>query len=515
VFDFVREDCELKLDLIDEDSSSNMGDGYKKLGEILLERGDLTREAMQEILSKQKRFGELAIESGIVAHESIESALKEQERVKTQRKSRQLHESVTSMRVSASKLDMLVNLVGELVTVQARLTETAIKRDNAEFIAIAEEVERLTANLRDNTLNIRMLPIGSTFSKFRRLVRDLSGELGKKIEMTNHGAETELDKTIIEQLNDPLIHIIRNCIDHGIEMPEERKEAGKPRHGTIHISALHSGDNVVISIKDDGRGLDKEAITAKAIKKGLVSPTAKLTDDEIYAQVFTSGFSTAKQVTSISGRGVGMNVVKRAIEDLRGSISIKSTPKVGTTITIKIPLTLAIIESLLVRIGDDNFVMPLSVVNDVVEMTPEALAETHGRNLAKVRGSIIPYIPLGERFGIRCTPPDDIPQVVIVNVEGQLIGVMVDQVIGEHHTVIKSLGSFYKNVHGVSGATIMGDGSVALILDIPQLMHNFEEELETIQESERQAGVGLNVGRYRNVIKTSDQSNVEFEGGIS
>ena len=270
-------------------------------------------------------------------------------------------EVISNIRVSSEKLDKLVNLVGELVTVQARLSQTAARKDDSDLVSIAEEVERLTAELRDNTMNIRMLPIGTTFSKFKRLVRDLSKELCKEVEMTTEGADTELDKTVIERLSDPLVHLIRNCIDHGIELPEVREAAGKQRKGTVHLSAMHSGPSVLIQVRDDGEGLDREAILAKAVEKGLISPDSVLSDREVYALIFSAGFSTASNVTNVSGRGVGLDVVKRAVDSLRGSISIESTRGLGTTITLSLPLTLAIIEGLLVKIGEDCFILPLVV----------------------------------------------------------------------------------------------------------------------------------------------------------
>ncbi len=474
VFIFVSDDCEISCDLID-DGEDELDSGYKKLGEILLERGDISKEEMEKVLSLQKRFGELAVATGVVDSESVQSALAEQQHVKEIRQERQTTQdpAATSIRVPADKLDALVNLVGELVTVQARLSQTALSKRDADLVNIAEEVERLSAELRDNALNIRMLPIGSTFSKFKRLVRDLSNDLGKEIEMTTEGAETELDKTVIERLNDPLVHLIRNSIDHGIEDPAERTAAGKPRHGTVHLAAVHSGDSVLISITDDGAGLDRDAIRTKAVERGLIQASAELTDKEIFAQIFAPGFSTAKKVTSVSGRGVGMDVVKRAIDALRGTIDISSTRGVGSTITVRIPLTLAIIESLLVKIGTDCFVLPLSLVHECVELTAKQVDESHGRNLANVRGHLVPYVPLRERFAIPGETPA-IQQIVITEVGGFRVGFVVDHVIGEHQTVIKTLGRAYKNVEGVSGATILGDGSVALILDIPQLMRDVE-----------------------------------------
>ncbi len=374
-----------------------------------------------------------------------------------------------SIRVPASKLDSMVDLVGELVTIQSRLSQTAAGREDAELMSIAEEVERLTGELRDNILNIRMLPIGSTFSKFKRLVRDLSQELGKNIELKTSGADTELDKTVIEKLNDPLIHLIRNSLDHGIETPEERKAAGKSEVATVHLAAIHSGDSVIIEINDDGRGINIDAIRSKAIEKGLIAQSDELSDKELFQLLFAPGFSTAKTISSVSGRGVGMDVVKRAIEALRGSIEISSSRGEGTRVSIRIPLTLAIIESLLVGIGNSKYVLPLNLVEECIELSREDVERSHGRSLAKVRGHLVPYIPLREHFDTEGTRPD-IEQIVIANINGSQVGFVVDHVVGEHQTVIKSLGPIYRDAQGVSGATILGDGTVALILDVSELM---------------------------------------------
>ena len=477
VFIFVEDDCDIKIELIDKSGLIDKDEGYKKLGDILVERGDLSPVEMQKVLMLQKRFGELLVEQGIVSPEKVQSALVEQQHVKSVRKERSEappQEAAASIRVPAERLDQLINLVGEMVTVQAHLSQVSMAGGDATFIAISEEVERLTNELRDTALNIRMLPIGSTFSKFKRLVRDLSSELGKEIEMETFGAETELDKTVIEKLNDPLVHIIRNCIDHGIEMPEVRKAAGKSSHGTVYLGAEHSGDSVLVTIRDDGGGLDRDRIRTKAIERGLLSATAEVPDKEIYAQIFAPGFSTAEKVTSVSGRGVGMDVVKRGIDSLRGSIGVDSTRGTGTTITLKIPLTLAIIDSLLVKIGKDHFVLPLASVEECIELTREDVKNSHGRNLANVRGAIIPYIPLRQYFKITEQRPD-IEQIVIADLHGTKVGFVVDHVVGEHQTVIKSLGKMYRDVKGVSGATILGDGTVALILDMGVLLQSIEK----------------------------------------
>ncbi len=393
------------------------------------------------------------------------------------REQRQGADASSSIRVATGKLDSLVNLVGELVTVQARLSQTALTLGNSALQSIAEEVERLTADLRDNAMSIRMLPIGTTFSKFKRVVRDLSAELGKEIDLTTDGAETELDKTVIEKLGDPLVHIIRNSIDHGIERPDERMAAGKPRKGTIHLSALHSGAHVLIRVQDDGAGLDVETIRATAVERGLLRIDAEITEQELWQFILTPGFSTAKQVTGISGRGVGMDVVKKSIDAIRGVLEISSEKGVGTTITLKLPLTLAIIDGFLTKIGADSYIFPLPLVEECVELTRDNAFSKGNRNLINVRGHIVPYIRLREQFAINGEAPL-IEQIVITNVGGRRVGLVVDAIVGQHQTVLKSLGAFYRDVEGISGATLLGDGTVALILDIPKLVSMAEQYRE-------------------------------------
>ncbi|MDO3377768.1 chemotaxis protein CheA [Geoalkalibacter halelectricus] len=475
VFIFVEDDCELSITAIDEGGCLDDGESRKRLGEILVERGDLKEDDLERVLAARKRLGEVLVDDGLVKPGAVAAALAEQQALEKQRGNRPPADAASSLRVPAERLDKLVDLVGELVTVQSRLSQTAAGREDATLTAVSEEVERLVEELRDLTLNIRMLPIGTTFSKFKRLVRDLARDLGKEIELETSGADTELDKTVIERLNDPLVHIIRNSIDHGIEMPDLRQVAGKPRQGTIHLAAMHSGDSVVIEIRDDGKGLDRDAIRAKAIAKGLMGENDELPDNELFQFIFGAGFSTAQSVTNVSGRGVGMDVVRRAIEALRGAIDIRSDKGRGTTIRVRIPLTLAIIESLLVGIGKDRFVLPLSLVEECIELTEKDVAAAHGRNLVRVRDQLVPYLPLRRWFDIQGERPA-IEQVVITTLEGRRVGFVVDQVIGEHQTVIKSLGRMYRDAEGISGATILGDGSVALILDVPQLVQGAEQE---------------------------------------
>ena len=472
VFIFAEDDCELTIDVIARGGLEEEAD-YRRLGEILVDRGDIASEDLQRILTEQKRLGEVLVESQQVGTTQVAAALAEQKHVKKVQQRRE-KTIASSIRVDSVKLDGLVDLVGELVTVQARLSRKASSAQDPELLLIAEEVERLTEELRDNTMSIRMLPIGTLFSKFNRLVRDLSSELNKEIVMEIEGAETELDKTVIERLNDPLVHIIRNCIDHGIERPDQRRSAGKESKGRIHLSAEHSGTNVLIRISDDGRGFDSQAIRAKAVEKGLLAAEAEATEQELFALLFAPGFSTAKTISDVSGRGVGMDVVRRSIELLGGTIDLDSAKGQGTTITLKLPLTLAIIDGLLVKIGDSHFVVPLATVDECVELSRGEADRARVRNMMEFRGHIFPYLNLHDQFLITGGQPA-IEQVVIIETDGHKVGFGVDQVIGQHQTVIKTMNRVYKNVKEISGATILGDGSVALIIDV----HMIAKEAKT------------------------------------
>ncbi|QJT08286.1 chemotaxis protein CheA [Oceanidesulfovibrio marinus] len=496
VFIFVEDDCDLKIETIDQDGDFDDRADYKLLGEILVERGDLAPADLERVLQERQPLGEVLTSSGVVSKQNVEAALAEQKAVRDIRKGRtkpEVTEAASSIRVAADKLDQLVDLVGELVIVQARISQVVSERRDPLLTTLSEELERLSDELRDSTLNIRMLPIGTTFSKFRRLVRDLSDELGKKIELVTHGAETELDKTVIERLNDPLVHLLRNSIDHGIETPDKRTAAGKEEAGTIVLSAQHSGGEVHIRIEDDGKGMEPKAIFQKAVERGIVSADAELSDKECYSLIFQPGFSTAEKVTNVSGRGVGMDVVKRSIESLRGSVDVESAPGKGTVITVRLPLTLAIIDGLQVRVADEYFVIPLTMVEECVELMNRAddaaklQASGNGseqqlavrpkaeQRIVNLRGEIVPYIRLREWF----ESPGDRPaieQIVVAGVDGTRVGIVVDTVIGEHQTVIKSLGRLYRNVEGISGATIKGDGTMALILDVPKLVQCVNRE---------------------------------------
>lgn len=469
VFIFVEDECDTRI----EDISDNRDD-IPKVGEILVSKGDTTREKIHEALTLQPRIGDLLTSKGGVSKEKLQSALVEQQALERKKVATQQE----SVRVAADKLDSLVNLVGELVIVQSQLSSIAKGINNLQLQAPVEEIERLISELRDVALGVRMMPIGSTFAKFRRLVRDLSNELGKDIKLETIGAETELDKTVLDKLGDPLVHLIRNCIDHGIEKPTDRVAAGKLAQGTIQLVASHRGARVVIAITDDGKGLSSELIRKKAIEKGIISKDAELTEKELYNLIMMPGFSTAETISKVSGRGVGMDVVKKQIEALRGSVNIKSTIGIGTTIELSLPLTLAIIDGLLVEVNKEKYVIPVNTVEECLELTDASKALDKSRNLLQVRGSLVPFIRLREIFGIQA---DMVPieEAVVVEVGDTRVGLVVDKVIGDYQTVIKSLGHMYRNVHGISGATIMGDGNVALIVDVPGLAAIADKEEQT------------------------------------
>ncbi len=383
----------------------------------------------------------------------------------------------SSIRVDAYKLDDMVALVGELVIAQARLSQVVNHFHDPSLQGVVEELELLSNSLRDRTLSMRMLPIGTTFDRFRRLVRDLSQELGKEIRLETLGAETELDKTVIEQLGDPLVHLLRNAIDHGIEIPDERFAKGKKRAGKILLSAEHSGGHVLISIKDDGKGLDRERIAAKGIERGLITDASNMSDKEVFGLIFQPGFSTAEKVTNVSGRGVGMDVVKKNIGQLRGTVEIDSETGAGTTVTVKLPLTLAIIEGLQVRVGKEYFVIPLASVQECVELAQEDIPADKGnpKKIINLRNEIVPYIRLREWFAVPGERPI-IEQIIIAGDNTSRTGIVVDEVVGQQQTVIKSLGKIFKDVQEISGATIKGDGTMALILDVPTLIRKVHAE---------------------------------------
>ncbi len=381
-----------------------------------------------------------------------------------------------SIRVDTAKIDSLINMVGELVITQSMLGMLGEDFDMSRVEKLNEglsQLERHTRELQESVMQIRMLPISFTFSRFPRLVHDLSSKMGKKIELKMIGEDTEVDKTVIEKIGDPLVHLVRNSLDHGIEMPADRLAAGKPETGTIRLIASHKGGNIVIEIHDDGKGLDKDRILSKALEKGVISDGSNMSDKQIYELIFEPGFSTADQISDVSGRGVGMDVVRRNINELGGGIEIDSTPGRGSAIIIRLPLTLAILDGQSIRIGDETYIVPLVSIIESIQVKPEMVNMVAGKGETfKLRDEYLPVVRMHEVFGIPNPKSTRLADGLLVVVEGDggKCGLFVDDLRGQHQVVIKSLETNYGKVEGASGATILGDGSVALILDIPDLM---------------------------------------------
>jgi two-component system chemotaxis sensor kinase CheA len=385
---------------------------------------------------------------------------------------RQPAKSGESVRVPAERLDELMDRVGELVIVQSRLSQLAhgsVIGMEMVLRSISEEIERLASELRETMMVLRMVPVASLFSRFRRLIHDLSRETGKTIELETEGEATEVDKTVMERLADPMVHLIRNACDHGLETAAERVAAGKSPVGKVRLSASQAGGEVMITIRDDGRGIDRDRVRAKAESQGLIQPGQVLSDSEILHMIFHPGFSTAATVTNLSGRGVGMDVVKRTIETLRGAIDITSKPGEGSTVVLRIPLTLAIIDGLLVRVGDGRYVIPLAAVEECIELSLEDDLRSRGRSFITLRERLVPFLRLREMFDTG-TRPDPHQKIVVIATGTERVGLVVDQIIGSHQTVIKSMSLLHQAVTTFAGATILGDGGVALILDVSQLV---------------------------------------------
>ncbi|HFE37019.1 MAG TPA: chemotaxis protein CheA, partial [Gammaproteobacteria bacterium] len=386
-----------------------------------------------------------------------------------------------SIRVGIDKVDALINMVGELVITQSMLSQLGEDMDQSKIEKMQDglgQLERNTRELQESVMRIRMLPISFAFQRFPRMVRDLSQKLGKEIELRLLGEQTELDKTVMEKIGDPLVHLVRNSIDHGIESPEEREAAGKPRMGVVELNAFHQGGNIVIEIDDDGKGIDKDVVLAKAIENGVVSENESLTDEQIYDLIFAPGFSTAKVVSDVSGRGVGMDVVKRNIRELGGNIEVKSTKGVGSKIIIRLPLTLAILDGQLIRVGKDTYIIPLVSIIESLQVRNEQVNGIAGQaELYKLRDEYVPIVRLHDVLNLK---PDSEKLtdglLVIVEGDGGQAGLFVDDLLGQQQVVIKSLETNFRPVEGVSGATILGDGTVALILDVAGLVKLSKQE---------------------------------------
>lgn len=376
------------------------------------------------------------------------------------------------IRINAEKLDHLINLVGELVISTAGVHLLANRNQDAALSEASSEAAHLVEEIRESAMRLRMVEIGESFSRFKRVVRDLSKDLGKDIRLELSGEDTELDKSIVEQIGDPLTHLIRNALDHGIERSDVRIAAGKPASGTLKLNAYHESGAVVIDVSDDGAGLNRERIFAKAVEKGLVADDARLTDNAVYQLIFEPGFSTADQVSNISGRGVGMDVVKRNIQALRGQISISSVAGKGTTFSIRLPLTLAIIDGFMLGVADAHYVVPLDVVHECVEL-PREQQHALRSGYIELREEALPLLSLRHYFSLNGAEGRR-QNVLVVQLSGRKVGLVVDELIGQMQTVIKPLGPMFEGLRGISGSSIMGSGEVALMLDLPVLLKDIE-----------------------------------------
>ncbi|MDH5738506.1 MAG: chemotaxis protein CheA, partial [Gammaproteobacteria bacterium] len=388
-------------------------------------------------------------------------------------------QELTSIRVNIEKVDNLVNLVGELVITQSILnqfTEDITEIDREKLVEGLVQLERNTRQLQEESMRIRMLPIDSVFQRLPRLVRDLSSSLGKKVELKMHGNQTEVDKTVLEKIADPLMHLIRNAMDHGLESPDERVRIGKPETGLVDLSAFHEGGNIIIQVKDDGAGLNKTKILEKAVEKGLIRREEELTDNQIHRLIFAAGFTTAQQLSDVSGRGVGMDVVNKNISDLGGNIDVQSTAGKGCLFTIKLPLTLAIVDSQLVRVGKEVLIIPLLSIVKSVQVTKDDLSDVAGEiPVFRFQDEYIPVIHLDKSFNIKIDEEDTDRILVVVDV-GRKVGLLINEVVGLQQVVIKSLESNYKQIKGIAGATILGDGKVSMIIDIGGLIREEESK---------------------------------------
>jgi len=503
VFDFLSEDCELRIlppgsnireyvTLINELPEKPM-----HIGEILREIGSLTETELRRALSLQeemfgeklspdqyeskKPIGEIMVQEKMVQRPVLDAALEKQKDIK---KNEELKKK--SIRVDAFKLDNLINLIGELVITGANVKQLAEGSGNSELNEAVSTMSRLIEDVRDSTMNIRMVQIGETFKRYERIVRDLSKERGKNIELVISGGETELDKTLIEKISDPMMHLIRNAVDHGIGTQEERTAQGKPAKGTIYLNSYNETGSIVIEVSDDGNGLNKRKIYAKALEQGLIAEGQTVTDEELFRLIFAPGFSTAEKVTNISGRGVGMDVVKKNIESLRGQIELESVEGEGTTVRIHLPLTLAIIDGFMVQVGKSYYILPLDMVVECNEITEQEIEGKDAGNFMNLRGEVLPFMSLREFFNEESEKATR-SNIVVTEYGRKKAGFVVDRPIGEFQTVIKPMGKIFKNLKWASGATILGTGDVAMILDVPMLIQYVQEtqgaKKATVQET--------------------------------
>lgn len=466
VFMFVDEESDLDIALVEPGE-------YRRIGEILVDRGDLTERELEALLADRPPLGEVLVQEGVVSQESVRSALEEQKWASqfagTEKSGSAVGpESISTIKVRTDRLDHLVNLVGELVSLQAQISLRAQQGTDREMLAHAEQLERLVRESRELSMELHMVPVETLFSPFRRLVRDLAKELGREVRLELAGTETELDKNVVESLRDPLLHIVRNSIDHGIEPPEVRKERGKPPAGRLIMRAGYTGALVTIRVEDDGAGINEDKVLERARERGIVEASETLSVAQIHDLIFAPGFSTSETATQVSGRGVGMDVVRRNVENLNGAVTLTSERGYGTTVELRIPLTLAIVEGLLAEVSEQYFLINLAYIRECIDGA--SLSRTRNQNMFDFRGQIVPIIDLADLFGLGEAKPES--PVVVVQAGETIVGLAVDALHDNHQSVVKSLGKIFSNVEGLSGAVFLGDGTPALMLDIERIVRH-------------------------------------------
>lgn len=442
---------------------------------MLVSVGALSQDKLEQVLSTQQqsrgmpavvkpKIGDLLESQAGVAHEVVEAALGKQQKIRENAPSEERY-----IRVQADRLDAVINLLGELVIAGAGAMLLARETRHESLIEANLQMNGLIEEIRNGTLGLRMVPVGETFSRFRRVVRDTAASLGKEVNFEIMGGDAELDKSMVEKIADPLMHLVRNSLDHGLEPPHERLAAGKSRAGHLTLSARHETGAILIRIEDDGRGINRDRVLQRAWNRGLVEPGVVPSENDINMLIFEPGFSTAEQVTNLSGRGVGMDVVRRNIEALRGSIRLNSMPGVGLQVDIRLPLTLAIIDGFMVGVGNSKFVLPLESVVEVIEAAPQnTRVDASGRHCLELRGSVLPVVRLRSLYSLESGLPDRVSVVVVHSTRGNY-GIEVEMLLGQQQTVIKPLGRLFKTLRGISGSSILGSGEVALILDVASL----------------------------------------------
>lgn len=499
-FSFVRDDCVLHI--VEPDASpadivaliEAMPD-FPRLGDILIDAGAISRAQLAQALQIQSaavapeapaaRLGEILQTTSAVSPKVVEAALQKQQ--KQREGAAAAPDDNRFIRVQADRLDAVINLLGELVIAGAGASLLARQSRQGTLIEANAQISRLIEEIRNGTLQLRMVPIGETFSRFRRVVRDTAAELGKDVALEIVGGETELDKSVVERIADPLMHLVRNALDHGLETPEQRSAEGKPAQGKLTLSACHESGSILIRILDDGRGIQRDKVLQRAWDRGLVEPGVTPPEADILKLIFEPGFSTAEKVTNLSGRGVGMDVVRRNIEALRGSVNIHSEPGEGSRIEIRLPLTLAIIDGFLIGVGASKFIFPLDAVVEVIENRPTAgELDAHGRSVVELRGQVLPVVSLRDLYSLESGEPER-SSVVVLQSGGRRYGVMVDALLGQHQTVIKPLGRMFRSLRGMSGSSILGNGEVALIFDVHSLSQ-LAERPPSLTHTPRQPG---------------------------